>query len=126
MAARDICMYDTCVKPLGQLLQAHAQMMLSQQFSKFIFTRKGNSGKKRSLVLWSGLEPGSDALQTTAFATEPMGLWQLWTSNFALILLTAAVSVDYSERPWPSWPYGYLEKANRLRHYKVYLLYSFS
>ena len=45
--------------------------------------------KKRSLVLWSGLEPGSDALQTTAFATEPMGLWQLWTSNFALILLTA-------------------------------------
>ena len=90
MAARDICMYDTCVKPLGQLLHAHAQMMLSQQFSKFIFTRKGNSGrKKRSLVLWSGLEPGSDALLTTAFATEPMGLWQLWTSNFALILLTA-------------------------------------
>ena len=114
-------MYDTCVKPLGQLLHAHVQMMLSQQFSKFIFTGKGNSGKK-SLVLWSGLEPGSDALQTTAFATEPMGLWQLWTSNLTLILLTAgsaAVSVDYSERPWPSWPYGYLEKANRLRHYKV-------
>ena len=99
-------MYDTCVKPLGQLLHTHAQMMLSQQFSKFIFTGKGNSGKK-DLLLWSGLEPGSDALQTTAFATEPMGLWQLWTSNLTLILLTAAVSVDYSE------------KANRLRHYKV-------
>ena len=25
-------MYDTCVKPLGQLLHAHAQMVLSQQF----------------------------------------------------------------------------------------------
>ena len=44
----------------------------------------------------SGLEPGFDALQTTAFTTEPMGLWQLWTSNLALILLTVAVSVDYS------------------------------
>ena len=31
---------------------------------------------KKDLLLRSGLEPGSDALQTTAFATEPMGLWQ--------------------------------------------------
>ena len=54
---------------------------------------------EKDLLLRSGLEPGSDALQTTAFATEPMGLWQLWTANLALILLTAAVSVDYSERP---------------------------
>ena len=53
--------------------------------------------KKKDLLLRSGLEPGSDALQTTALATEPMGLWQLWTANLALILLTAAVSVDYSE-----------------------------
>ena len=76
-------------------------MVLSQQFLKFIFTRKGNFGEKKDLLLRSGLEPGSDALQTTAFATEPMGLWQLWTANLALIviLLTAAVSVDYSERP---------------------------
>ena len=95
-------MYHTRVKPLGQLLHAHAQMALSQQFLKFIFTRKGNSGKK-DLLLRSGLEPGSDALQTTAFATEPMGLW---AANLALILLTAAVSVDYSERPWPSWISG--------------------
>ena len=35
------------------------------------------------------LEWGSDALHTTAFTTEPMGLWQLWTSNLALILLNA-------------------------------------
>ena len=48
--------------------------------------------EKKDLLLRSGLEPGSDALQTTAFATEPMGLWQLWTSNLALILLTVAVS----------------------------------
>ena len=90
-----------CVKPLGQLLHAHAQMVLSQQFSKFFFTGKGNPGKK-IFLLQSGLEPGSNALQTTAFATEPMGLWQLWTANLDLILLTAAVSVDYSKRPWPS------------------------
>ena len=59
-----------------------------------------------------------------------MGLWQLWTSKLAIILLTGAVSVDYSERPWP-WirdilEQGYLEKASRLRRYKVYLQYSFS
>ena len=76
--SRSQYMYDTCIKPLGQLLHAHAQMVLSQQFLKFIFTGKGNSGKK-DLLLRSGLEPGSDVLQTTAFATEPMGLWQLWT-----------------------------------------------
>ena len=69
--------------------------VLSQHFSKFIFTGKGNPGKK-DLLLRSGLEPESGALQTTAFGTQPMGLWQLWTSNLALILLTVAVSVDYS------------------------------
>ena len=109
--------------PWGLLLYAHAQMVLSQQILKFIFTGKGNSGKK-DLLLRSGLEPGSDALQTTAFATEPTGLWQLWTAILALILLTAAVSVDYSTRDHGHQ--GYLEKANRLRHYKVCLLYSFS
>ena len=83
----------TCVKPLGQILHAHAQMVLSQQF--FLTGKlKGNPGKKE-LLPRSGLKPGSDALQTTALATEPMGLWQLWTTNLALILLTAAVSVDY-------------------------------
>ena len=107
-------MYDTCVKPLGQLLHAHAQMVLSQQFLKFIFTGNGNSGKK-DLLLRSGLEPGSDALQTTAFATEPMGLWQLWTANLALILLTAAVSVDYSERPWPSGISGESQQTQALQ-----------
>ena len=52
--ARDVyaraCMYHTCVKPSGQLLYAHAQMVLSQQSSKFIFTGKGNSGGKRSVA----------------------------------------------------------------------------
>ena len=43
-------MYHTCVKPLGQLLHAHAQMVLSQQILKLIFTRKGNAGKKRSVA----------------------------------------------------------------------------
>ena len=92
-----VCMY-VCIRassPWANYSTAHAWLVLSQHFSKFIFTGKGNSGKKDHL-LRSGLEPGSDALQTTAFATEPMGLWQLWTSNLALILLTVAVSVDYS------------------------------
>ena len=80
--------------------------------------------EKKDLLLRSGLEPGSDALQTTAFATEPMGLWQLWTSNLALILLTVAVSVDYSRIATMAMHQIYLEKANRLRHCKVCLLYS--
>ena len=79
---------------------------------------------KKYLLLRSELEPGSDALQTTAFTTEPLGLWQLWTSNLALLLLIVAVSVDYTVRDHGHQ--GYLEKANRLRHYKIYLLYSFS
>ena len=33
-------MYDTCIKPLGQLLHAHAQMVLSQQILKFILLGK--------------------------------------------------------------------------------------
>ena len=64
-------------------------------------------------------------MQTTAFATEPMGLWQLWTSNLALLLLTVAVSVDYSGIATMAMHQIYLEKANRRRHYKVCLLYSF-
>ena len=86
---------------MGQLLHAHAQMVLSQQFFEIHFYQERKLWRKKDLLLRSGLEPGSDALQTTAFATEPMGLWQLWTANLALIviLLTAAVSVDYSERP---------------------------
>ena len=68
----------------------------------FTGPRERKLWEKKHLLLRSGLEPGSDALQTTALATEPMGLWQLWTANLALILLTAAVSVDYSERPTDS------------------------
>ena len=103
-------------------------MVLSQQFSKFFFTGKGNSGGKKDLLLRSGLEPGSDALQATAFATEPMGLWQLWTANLALILLTAAVSVDYSERPCPSGISGESQQTQALQGILtvLYLLYSFS
>ena len=37
------------------------------------FYRERKLWEKKDLLLWSGLEPGSDALQTTAFATEPMG-----------------------------------------------------
>ena len=79
------------------------------------FYRERKLWIKKDLLLRSGLEPGSDALQTTAFATEPMGLWQLWTANLALKLLTAAVSVDYSERPWPSGISGESQQTQTLQ-----------
>ena len=79
------------------------------------FYRERKLWGKKDLLLRSGPEPGSDALQTTAFATEPMGLWQLWTANLALILLTAAVSVDYSERPWPSGISGESQQTQALQ-----------
>ena len=37
-------------------------------FFEIIFYRERN-------LTWSGFEPGFDALHTTAFTTEPMGLW---------------------------------------------------
>ena len=49
-------MYQTCVKPLGQLLHAHVQMVPSQHFLKFIFTGKGTL-EKRSLALEQKLSP---------------------------------------------------------------------
>ena len=51
--ARDVSarVYHTCVKPLGQLLHTHAQMLLIQRISKLILTRKGNIWKKGSLAL---------------------------------------------------------------------------
>ena len=96
-AARDICMY-VCMyvyvrRALGPITLRACVAGAESAFFEIYFYRERNSGKK-DLLLRSGLEPGSDALQTTAFTTEPMGLWQLWTSNLALILLTVAVSVD--------------------------------
>ena len=109
MAARDISYVRQALGPIAP--RACANGAESANF-EIIFTGKGNSGGKKDQLLRSGLEPESDALQTTAFATEPMGLWQLWTANLALILLTAAVSVDYSERPWPGI-------SGESQHYKV-------
>ena len=43
--------YCTCVKPLGQLLHAHAQMMLSQQFFEIHFYLERKLWKKRFLAL---------------------------------------------------------------------------
>ena len=79
-------MYERYVKPLGQLLHAHCANGAESANFEIYFYRERKLWKKKDLLLRSGLEPGSDALQTTAFATEPMGLWQLWTANLALIL----------------------------------------
>ena len=95
-------------------------MVLSQQFLKLIFTGKGNSGKKKDQLLRSGLEPGSDAL------IADHCFWHLWTANLALILLTAAVSVDYSARPWPSGISGESQQTQALGGILTKLLYSFS
>ena len=43
-------MYDTCVKPLGQLLHAHAQMVLSQHFFEIHFYRERKLWKKKSVA----------------------------------------------------------------------------
>ena len=84
MAARDICMYDTCVRPLGQLLHAHAQMMLSQQFSKFIFTRKGNSGKKD--LLCSGVGSNLGLMHCRPLPLPP-SQWGSSSSGLQILLL---------------------------------------
>ena len=75
MAARDISYVRQALGPITPCACANGAE--SANFEIY-FTGKGNSGKK-NLLLRSGLEPGSDALQTTALATEPMGLWlQIW------------------------------------------------
>ena len=102
MAARNIYIYVRYVVTLGLITPRACINVAESAFLKFIFMGQGNSGKTISC---SGVDSNlglMHALQTTAFATEPMGLWQLWTAILAHILLTAAVSVDYSERPWPS------------------------
>ena len=98
MTARDISYVRQALGPITP--RACANGAQSAIFETHFYQER-KLWRKKDLLLRSGLEPGSDALQTTAFATEPMGLWQLWTANLALIviLLTAAVSVDYSERP---------------------------
>ena len=78
-------MYERYVEPLGQLLHTHAQNGAESANFEIYLTGKETLGEKKDLLLRSGLEPGSDALQTTAFATEPMGLWQLWTANLLLL-----------------------------------------
>ena len=80
-----LCMYDTCVKPLGQLLHAHAQMMLSQQFSKFIFTRKGNSGKKKDL-LCSGVGSNLGLMHCRPLPLPP-SQWGSGSSGLQILLL---------------------------------------
>ena len=76
--------YTTCVNTCACANGAEIAI-----FEIIFLPGKETLGKKD--LFRRGLEPGSDALQTTAFATEPMGLWQLWTANLALILLTAGL-----------------------------------
>ena len=115
--ARDItrapvCMYVSYVRQALRPITPHA---CANGAESALFLPGKETLEKKDLLLSSGLEPGSDALQTTAFATEPMGLWQLWTANLALILLTAAVSVDSSEIPWPSGISGESQQTQALQ-----------
>ena len=96
MAARDICI----IRASGPWANYSTHMRKWCWVSSF-----------RNLLFSPGL--GSDALQGSGL--------QIWLFYCWLL---HAVSVDYNEIPWPYQ--GYLEKANRLRNYKVYLLYSFS
>ena len=71
-----------------------------------LFCRKENLAKK----IWPGgvsiLRPS--AWKTNAFTTEPLGLWQLWSSNWVLILFSTAVTVTVSIQRLHE---GHLEKA---------------
>ena len=89
-------MYVYVRRALGPITLRACVAGAESAFFEIYFYRERKLWEKKDLLLRSGLEPESDALQTTAFTTEPIGLWQLWTSNLALILLTVAVSVDYS------------------------------
>ena len=88
MAARDYVYVGQALWPITP--RACANGAESAIFQIYFYRERKLWKKKKDLLLSSGLEPGSDALQTTAFAIEPMGLWQLWTSNLALILLTGS------------------------------------
>ena len=106
MAARDIWhvgMY-TCVKPSGQLLHTHAWMVLHESAIFEIYFYRERKLWKKNLLLRSGLKPGSHALQTTAFATEPMGLWQLWTSNLIWLLYCWLLQGVLTIVRWLPWP----------------------
>ena len=112
-------MSRTCVK--GQLLHAHAQMVLSQQFLKFIITGKGNSGIK--------IPVAQEWARTWVWCIADHCLCH--RANGALAALDCkfgSYTVDCCSECWLTvrdhHHQGYLEKANRLRHYKVYLLYS--
>ena len=70
MAARDISYVRQALGPITPHACANGAESANFEIN---FTGKGNSGKKDQLFR-SGLEPESDALQTTAFPTEPMGL----------------------------------------------------
>ena len=65
-------LYTTCINTCACTIGAELAIF------EIIFYRERNSDLE-----------GSDALHATAFTTESMGLWQLWTSNLALILLIA-------------------------------------
>ena len=115
MAARDICMNVCMYVYVRRALGPITPCACANGAESAIFVLPGKETLE-DLLLRSGLEPGSDALQTTAFATEPMGSGSsAWTSNLALILLTAAVSVDYSERPWPSGISGESQQTQALQ-----------
>ena len=84
-------------------LCACAMVAESAMSETFFFSRKENLAKK----IWPGrvsiLGPG--AWKINAFTTEPLGLWQFWSSNWVLILFsTVTVSIQ-------RLPEGHLEKA---------------
>ena len=103
-----------------RLLHAHAQMVLSQQFPKFIFTGKGNSGE---IISCSGVDSNRGLMHCRPLPLPP-SQWGSDSSGLQILLLTAAVSVDYSERSWPSGISGESQQTQALQG--KYLLYSFS
>ena len=82
--------------------RATSYMVVYSSYTTYVNTRMCANGAELAIFeinfyreieeLWPGVDSNGGLMHwpcTTAFTTEPMGLWQLWTLNLALILMTA-------------------------------------
>ena len=90
MAAHDISYVRQALGPITP--RACANGAESANFEIHFLPGKESLEKKK--ICCSGVDSNLCLMHCRphAFATEPMGLWQLWTANLALILLTACCS----------------------------------
>ena len=113
--ARDIYMRQA----LGLIAHHACANIAESAIFKIDFYRERKLWKKR--ISCSGVDSNLGLMHCRPLLLPPSRALASLDCKFGSYTV---VSVDYSEKPYSH--HGYLEKANRLRHYKVYLLYSFS